>query len=466
MEKDDIIYLALLLVSVVSGEFVRRIRRFQLKQILTSAIGLVIVILVSGSHVANTFLGAAINGLIICYASPKYCHALSFVFSFLHLFCYRFSAMLGMPHPSNHTSAVQMLLTLKMVGLALEVQETAKMKREVAKLNAGDILNDNQTKNEETSDVELSLKFQGVAPSFMDVMHYAFCYIGVLTGPYYKYRTYWDMLHSTESYKSSYLEHALQRAKRLPLYSILFLLGSHYFPLSYARSEEIFERSVLYRIWYMIPLFSTFRMRFYGGFILSEISCMMAGLGAYPSDSKPKPGSGPSVLEPLAQVQSADEKVTYNFEAIHNIEEYATEFYDVRGSLKSWNMTVQYWLAMNVYRRFPIKALRVTITMLVSAFWHGVHSGYYLSMLTVPFILVAEDLAKRKFRSLNPSGFDVVSGLAKVFWFSYMGVAFSLLAMNLTLNYWTSIYFIGHVAIVLVYAISWMSPNFKIKSGE
>merc|ERR1712071_451408 len=173
----------------------------------------------------------------------------------------------------------------------------------------------------------------------------------------------------------------------------------------------------------------------------------MAGLGAYPSDSKPKPGSGPSVLEPLAQVQSADEKVTYNFEAIHNIEEYATEFYDVRGSLKSWNMTVQYWLAMNVYRRFPIKALRVTITMLVSAFWHGVHSGYYLSMLTVPFILVAEDLAK-------------------VFWFSYMGVAFSLLAMNLTLNYWTSIYFIGHVAIVLVYAISWMSPNFKIKSGE
>ena len=71
MEKDDIIYLALLLVSVVSGEFVRRIRCFQLKQILTSAIGLVIVILVSGSHVANTFLGAAINGLIICYASPK-----------------------------------------------------------------------------------------------------------------------------------------------------------------------------------------------------------------------------------------------------------------------------------------------------------------------------------------------------------------------------------------------------------
>ena len=90
----------------------------------------------------------------------------------------------------------------------------------------------------------------------------------------------------------------------------------------------------------------------------------------------------------------------YNFETIHNIDEYAAEFYDVRGSLKSWNMTVQFWLATNVHRRFPLKAFRTTVTMLTSAFWHGVHSGYYLSMLTVPFILLAEDAAKRKFRTL------------------------------------------------------------------
>ena len=71
----------------------------------------------------------------------------------------------------------------QMVGLALEVQETARMKKEVAKLNAGDILNDNQG----TSECELNLKFTEVAPSFMDVMHYGLCYIGILTGtrPHY-----------------------------------------------------------------------------------------------------------------------------------------------------------------------------------------------------------------------------------------------------------------------------------------
>jgi len=61
--------------------------------------------------------------------------------------------------------------------------------------------------------------------------------IGLISGPYYKYRTYWDMLHSVDSYKSSYINHALQRAKRLPLYTILFLIGSHYFPLSVNKFE-------------------------------------------------------------------------------------------------------------------------------------------------------------------------------------------------------------------------------------
>ncbi len=30
--------------------------------------------------------------------------------------------------------------------------------------------------------------------------------------------------------------------------------------------------------------------------------------------------------------------------------------------------------------------------MLVSAFWHGIHPGYYLSFLTIPLCTYAEDL--------------------------------------------------------------------------
>lgn len=101
---------------------------------------------------------------------------------------------------------------------------------------------------------------------------------------------------------------------------------------------------------------------------------------------------------------------TYNFETVHNIDEYSAETCDVRGSMRAWNMTVQWWLVVNVHRRFPVKPLRTVVTMLISAFWHGVHSGYYLSMLTVPFILVAEDAIKKKLRPI------VVSYFYRIFW--------------------------------------------------
>ena len=45
--------------------------------------------------------------------------------------------------------------------------------------------------------------------------------------------------------------------------------------------------------------------------------------------------------------------------------------------LQTWNMTVQYWLAVNVYRRLPglSRGLRSLVVMVVSSAWHGVYPG-------------------------------------------------------------------------------------------
>ena len=59
------------------------------------------------------------------------------------------------------------------------------------------------------------------------------------------------------------------------------------------------NNSLFYRLFYMTPVFFNFRMRLFTGFVLSECSCIMAGLGAYPSESKPKPGEGPTDLKAL-----------------------------------------------------------------------------------------------------------------------------------------------------------------------
>ena len=65
----------------------------------------------------------------------------------------------------------------------------------------------------------------------------------------------------------------------------------------------------------------------------------------------PKPGQGPSKLEALEEITEEDEM---NFESVHNIDEYGTESaLTMREALKTWNMTVQWWLVANVYRQLP-----------------------------------------------------------------------------------------------------------------
>ena len=82
-------------------------------------------------------------------------------------------------------------------------------------------------------------------------------------------------------------------------YSGFVLTETHIFYFS----EDAFYQNThwLYRVFYMTPVFFNFRMRLYSGFVLSECSCISAGLGAYPIGSDPKPGAGPTKLSFLQE---------------------------------------------------------------------------------------------------------------------------------------------------------------------
>ena len=63
---------------------------------------------------------------------------------------------------------------------------------------------------------------------------------------------------------------------------------------------------------------------------------------------------------------------SYNFEAVHNIDEYRVETVSTfREALRTWNMTVQYWLVVNVYKTFPVKGqlARSLAVMTASSGW-------------------------------------------------------------------------------------------------
>jgi len=62
-----------------------------------------------------------------------------------------------------------------MVGVAFEVHDTDQRRRAIVKASE-------QTNKEEMTKLELESKYWDVNPTFLDVIFYGFCYIGILTG--------------------------------------------------------------------------------------------------------------------------------------------------------------------------------------------------------------------------------------------------------------------------------------------
>lgn len=105
------------------------------------------------------------HNYLLYYFSSLYriCHLASLYFSFFYLLViFRLGHLVGMPVPPAHTNLVQMILTLKLSGLAFEINSAA----------ATTLPDDPQGIN------NAALK----NISFMDVFHYGLSYMGILTG--------------------------------------------------------------------------------------------------------------------------------------------------------------------------------------------------------------------------------------------------------------------------------------------
>ncbi|XP_027716298.1 lysophospholipid acyltransferase 7 isoform X3 [Vombatus ursinus] len=269
-------------------------------------------------------------------------------------------------------------------------------------------------------------------------------------GPFYRYRTYHDWLHQGPAVPS--LEPLLLRARPAPFFGLLFLLSSWLFPLEAVREDAFYSRSVAFRLFYMVPVFFAFRMRFYVAWIAAECDCIAAGFGAYPVGAKSRAGGGPTQPCPAPDSPEAAAATKYDYETIRNIDCHGTDFcVRVRDGMRYWNMTVQWWLAQYIYKSAPARSyvLRSAWTMLLSAYWHGIHPGYYLSFLTIPLCLAAEGCLESGLRNrLNPKAqqaWDWAHWFLKMRAYDYMCMGFVLLSLQDTLRYWASIYFCIHL---------------------
>ncbi|CAB4010107.1 Hypothetical predicted protein [Paramuricea clavata] len=338
MSPEDIVYLLLLIAAIPYGHLVKSSGSPARKQFLALIAGLIMIVSTAGfggiPHSFCTILGTF---LILKTVGPKYGPWSAFLYVFGYLFFFRTCHWYGLPKPPAYSNAVQLLVTLRMCTIAFEGFQ----------LNCH---NRPATLEEVTATSTLQV-------SLYDTFSYGYCYCGLMTGPYYRFTTYIDMLHQKKQIPSFNV--ALQRVKYVPFLAAAYIPLNMYFPVNHLTSSEYINHAwgSIYRIAYLAPLFSWFRWRFYIGWLLAESSCISLALGAYPEECKSRPGQGPTVE--LSEEQAKMENQKYDFETIRNIKIWETEFAPtLHKTTKTWNMTVQWWLAQYFYRKFPFKQLR------------------------------------------------------------------------------------------------------------
>ncbi|XP_018588794.2 membrane-bound O-acyltransferase domain-containing protein 2 isoform X2 [Scleropages formosus] len=140
--------------------------------------------------------------------------------------------------------------------------------------------------------------------------------------------------------------------------------------------------------------------------------------------------------------------------------EFATSF---KMFLDNWNIQTALWLKRVCYERCPYNP--TAATFLLSAIWHGVYPGYYLTFFTGILMTMAARAIRHNVRPhfLGSAAlellYDVVTWAGTQIAICYTVVPFVLLAVGPSLKFYRSWYFCIHIVCVLLMVFLPVKPR-------
>lgn len=295
-------------------------------------------------------------------------------------------------------------------------------------------------------------------PSVIDFLAYAFYFPSLLTGPSYDYAEFarWMDLSMFDVTINDPVK-GRRRKRRIPRsgrhaalrlfqgvgWVILWIKITAYVTLSYAQSPAFRQHPLVYRLLYLTVLGFTYRLKYYGAWLISEGACILSGLGF---NGKTKDGR-------------------YLWNRVQNVDPWAFETgQNTHALLEAWNMNTNKWLKNYVYLRVTPRGKKpgfrsTMITFFTSALWHGTQPGYYLTFVTGGFYQSMGKIFRRNIRpmfmlsdGISPGPYkvyyDVISYIVTQVGFGYLVHPFIILKFGESLKLWSSVYFFGHVFIL------------------
>jgi len=325
--------------------------------------GLGMLLWIAGS---NAFFPAALAVVVFLFIrvvpqqlSP---HGLAFAFMMTWCLFYRTSHWVFPDWPAKNapTGAIMMIMQYRVVSAAFDV-----CGKPLTIGRGADAV------------VEASVP----TPSALTYFSYTFSVTGLVAGPVITFRDYVEYIAINPTQLNAEAVKATTSRAKFAAFIVAFWVATN-FLCPTPRMETLMtgwqgvDNAVGLSAW-LARASLRHRFQFYAAWLLCELGLMLAGIGT-----------------------TADGG--YTFSKVQNIEPIEIEInswyrkaekpYSIAHQIKFWNMSIQRWLVRYVYRRFPVKFFKPLVTMMVSAYLHGIATGFYVSFV---FLLVLDVIQKK-----------------------------------------------------------------------
>lgn len=118
---------------------------------------------------------------------------------------------------------------------------------------------------------------------------------------------------------------------------------------------------------------------------------------------------------------------------------------------------------MDLYLYFL--SFRLLLLVVISAYWHGIHPGYYIAFISFAMYIIAENsitTALKPYLNIQRQQyFDWISWFCAMRYLEYMALPFHYLETDKIFVIYKSIYFYGHIFVFIIIVLSMIIPKAK-----
>jgi lysophospholipid acyltransferase len=304
-------------------------------------------------------------------------------------------------------------------------------------------------------------------PSYITYLGYVNFLPACVVGPVYEYADFDHYLHRTGDYQHipSTLQPALKEMGTF-LIAVLLYGGFSVFPLERVTEPLFTSYSLPYRLLYSVLTIIHITLKYVSVWSLGMVSMRASGFTYNPAKNR----------------KGEDGQVVYDFGRVEA--NNMTKFYfepNFKLKVDYWNISIQWALKRYIYENFydpraypderkrkQAQARAQLYTVLVSALWHGLYPGYFISFVNwVLFIQIANEVYRLKktensvvqrFYVRRPLLFDLLESSLSMFAITYFGVTFHLML-------WPKIWIFLKATLLLPYILLWLAFLLVVKLG-